>query len=130
MPIPALAIPAAIGVAESVAGLFKSGKAKSEAAELEANRPELANSPFVTDQLSLAQSELAGGMSAEAESAFEQGMSRDLSTSIDAILKSGGDVNNVADIFDRSQTGRQRLSLIKENLRLAQINNLVRAQGA
>lgn len=125
-----LLIPAALGAAQAVTGLFKSGKAKREAAELERTRPELQDSQFVEDQLSLAKSELAGGMSSAAENAFEQGLSRDLSTSLDAILKSGGDVNNVADIFDRSQTGRQRLSLMKENLRLNQINNLVNAQGA
>jgi hypothetical protein len=130
MALPALAIPAALGAAEAVAGLFKSGKAKRQAAELERTRPELANSPFVADQLALAQSEFANGMSAEAESAFGQGIDRDLSTSLDAILKGGGDVNNVADIFDRSQVGRQRLSMMKENLRLSQINNLVNAQGA
>lgn len=130
MPSPALLIPAALGAAQAVTGLFKSGKAKKEAAELERTRPELGDSPFVEDQLSLAKSELSTGMSGAAESAYEQGLSRDLSTSLDAILKSGGDVNNVADIFDRSQTGRQRLSLMKENLRLSQINNLVNAQGA
>ena len=125
-----LLIPAALGAAQTVAGLFKSGKAKREAAELERTRPKIGDSPFIEDQLSLAKSELSNGMSGAAENAFEQGLSRDLSTSLDAILKSGGDVNNVADIFDRSATGRQRLSLMKENLRLNQINNLVNAQGA
>lgn len=124
-----LLIPAALGAAQTVAGLFKSGKAKREAAELERTRPKIGDSPFIEDQLSLAKSELASGMSGAAENAYEQGLSRDLSTSLDAILKSGGDVNNVADIFDRSQSGRQRLSLMKENLRLNQINNLVNAQG-
>jgi hypothetical protein len=130
MPIPAAVIPAALGAAEAVAGLFKSGKTKREAARLEASRPELASSPFVKDQLSLAESSLASGMSAEAESAYTQGVERDLSTSLDAILKGGGDVNNVADIFDRSQTGRQRLSLMKENLRLNQIGQLAAARSA
>lgn len=130
MAAPALLIPAALGAAQAVTGLFKSGAAKKEAARLERTRPKIGDSPFIEDQLSLAKSELASGMSGTAENAYEQGLSRDLSTSLDAILKSGGDVNNVADIFDRSQTGRQRLSLMKENLRLNQINNLVGAQGA
>lgn len=129
MPLPLL-IPAALGVAEAGIGLLKSGQAKREAARLAASRPKLKDSPFINDQLSLAKSELANGMSGEAENAYEQGLSRDLSTSLDTILKGGGDVNNVADIFDKSATGRQRLSLMKENLRLSQINNLSRAQGA
>lgn len=130
MAAPALLVPAVLGAAQTVAGLFKGGAAKKEAERLEASRPKIGDSPFVKDQLSLAKSELASGMSGAAENAYEQGLSRDLSTSLDAILKSGGDVNNVADIFDRSATGRQRLSLMKENLRLSQINNLVNAQGA
>src|SRR5687768_1629768 len=130
MPLPALAIPAAIGVAQTVTGLIKGGKAKKEAARLAATRPKLEASPYLDDQLSLAQSELSSGMSGAAENAYEQGLSRDMSSSLDAILKGGGDVNNVAEIFDRSAVGRQRLALMKENLRLSQINNVVNAQGA
>lgn len=128
--MPAALIPAVLGAAQTAAGLLKSGIAKNEAEQLAASRPKLGNSPYLKDNLSLAKSELASGMSGEAENAFEQGISRDLSTSLDTILKSGGDVNNVAEIFDRSQTGRQRLALMKENLQLAQINNLANAYNA
>jgi hypothetical protein len=128
--LPALAIPAAIGAAESVVGLINSGKTKREAERLKALRPKVQASPYTADQLSLAESELANGMSGGTERAYEEGLSRDVSSSLDTILKGGGDVNNVADIFDRSATGRQRLSLMKENLRLSQINNLVNAQTA
>jgi hypothetical protein len=130
MPLPALAIPAALGAAQVVTGLLKGGKAKREAERLKGMRPKLESSEFIDDQLSLAQSELASGMSGAAETAYEEGLSRDISSSLDAILKGGGDINNVAEIFDRSATGRQRLSLMKENLRLNQIQNLVNAQGA
>jgi len=127
----AKAIPAtALGLAQTVTGLINSKKTKREAARLAASRPKLEASPYLDDQLSLAQSELSNGMSGAAENAYEQGLSRDVSSSLDAILKSGGDVNNVAEIFDRSAVGRQRLSLMKENLRLSQINNLVNAQSA
>lgn len=127
----AKAIPAtALGLAQTVTGLINSKKTKREAARLAASRPKLESSPYLDDQLSLAQNELSNGMSGAAENAYEQGLSRDVSSSLDAILKGGGDVNNVAEIFDRSAVGRQRLSLMKENLRLSQINNLVNAQGA
>lgn len=128
--LPALAIPAAIGAAQTVVGLIKGGKAKKEAARLAASRPKLEASPYINDQLSLAQSELQSGMGGATERAYEEGLSRDTSSALDAILKGGGDVNNVAEIFDRSAVGRQRLSLMKENLRLSQINNLVNAQNA
>lgn len=127
----AAAIPGtALGVAQTVTGLINAKKTKKEAARLAATRPKLEASPYLDDQLSLAQSELSSGMSGAAENAYEQGLSRDVSSSLDAILKGGGDVNNVAEIFDRSAVGRQRLSLMKENLRLSQVNNLVNAQGA
>lgn len=128
--LPALAIPAAIGAAQTVVGLIKGGKAKREAARLAASRPKLEASPYINDQLSLAQSELQSGMGGATERAYEEGLSRDTSSALDAILKGGGDVNNVAEIFDRSAVGRQRLALMKENLRLSQINNLVNAQNA
>lgn len=127
----AQAIPAtALGVAQTVTGLINNKKTKKEAARLAATRPKLESSPYLADQLSLARSELQSGMSGAAERAYEEGLSRDTSSSLDAILKGGGDINNVAEIFDRSAVGRQRLSLMKENLRLSQINNLVNAQTA
>lgn len=127
----AQSIPAtALGVAQTVTGLINAKKTKREAARLAATRPKLEASPYISDQLSLAQSELQSGMSGATERAYEEGLSRDTSSSLDAILKGGGDINNVAEIFDRSAVGRQRLALMKENLRLSQINNLVNAQTA
>lgn len=123
-------IPTAAGVAKTIVGLFKSGKAKREADRLAASRPKFVESPYVKDALALAQSELSTGLSGEAENAYEQGIDRSLSNSLDVILKGGGTVNNVAQLFDNSQQGRQSLLLMKENLRLNQINNLVRAQSA
>lgn len=120
----------AVGVGTAAYGVVKGAKAKKEAKRLAASRPKLEASPYLDDQLSLAKSELSSGMSGAAENAYEQGLSRDVSGSLDAILKGGGDVNNVAEIFDRSAVGRQRLALMKENLRLSQINNLVNTQNA
>lgn len=51
--LPALAIPAAIGAAESVVGLINSGKTKREAERLKALRPKVEASPYTADQLSL-----------------------------------------------------------------------------
>lgn len=123
-------VAAAVGIGTAAYGVVKGAKEKKEAKRLAASRPELKASPYLDDQLSLAKSELSSGMSGAAENAYEQGLSRDVSGSLDAILKGGGDVNNVAEIFDRSAVGRQRLALMKENLRLSQIGNLVNAQNA
>ena len=56
----------AIGGTEAVIGLIKSGDAKDEAKLLEESRPKRQISAFAKDELSLAESELANGMSAAA----------------------------------------------------------------
>lgn len=130
MPAGGAIVAGAAGLAKTITGLIGGGKAKREAARLAASRPKLTESPYVKDQLRLAQSELSRGMSSEADNAYNQLTDRDLSSSIGAILKGGGSVNNIADVFDNSQQGRQRYALMRENLRLNQINNLERANAA
>lgn len=128
MPVDPISI--AAGAVQLGAGLIGSGKAKRQAGQLAATRPKLKASPFTKDNLSLAESELQQGMGAEAERAYTEGLDRDLSSSLNTILMGGGSVNNVAEVFDRSATGRQRLALMEDNLRLNQINQLVNARGA
>lgn len=124
MAIPAVAIPAALGAAQLVSGIIGGNKAKKEAERLARERPTYNISPYATQAVSLAESELGNGMSAEASRAYEEGLNRDLTTSIDAILKGGGSVNNIGDVFDRSAMGRSRLAQMQDQLRLNQINNL------
>lgn len=128
MPAGGLVTAGAIGLGETVVGLINSGKAKREAAQLEKSRPQYTQSPYYKDALNQAQSELSTGMSGEAKNAYEQGIDRDLSTSLSGILKGGGSVNNVAEVFDHATQGRQKLAMMKDNLRLNQIHNLVNAQ--
>lgn len=122
------AVQGGLGVAQSVIGLINAGKLKREAEQLKESRPDYKLNPLVNDELSFAESSLANGMSAAAKTGYEQGIDRDLSTSLDAILKGGGSPNNVADIYDRSQVGRQKLAMLQEQIRQQQINNLVSAQ--
>lgn len=128
MAIPML-IMAGVAAASAIAGGVRASKAKKEAARLAANRPELSDSPFLRDNIRLAQSELANGMSAGAERSYEQGMDRNLSSSIGAVLQGGGSLNNISNIFDASAQGRQRMALMQDNLRLNQIQNLTAAGG-
>jgi hypothetical protein len=119
------AIQIGAGIGETAAGLIGAGKLKREAAALQKSRPVYNINPNVGNEVALSESELANGMGADATKAYEQGIDKDLSSSLDAILKSGGSANNIADVFDNSQEGRQRLAIMKDNLRLNQINNLV-----
>lgn len=128
MPAGGLVVAGVIGAATLVSGIIAKNKAKKEAAKLAASRPKYAPSPDYRDAVQLAKSEVSTGMSGEAKNAYEQGIDRNLSTSLSAILKSGGSANNVAEVFDVANQGRQKLAMMKDNLRLNQINQLVRAQ--
>jgi hypothetical protein len=118
---------AAVGAGTLIYGAIEKGEANSKAKQLQNSRPQLPNSPYTADELSLSKSELANPLSADASRSLQEDNDRSLSTSIDAILKGGGSVNNVAQVFDGSQRGNQRLALMKENLRLNKINNFMNA---
>lgn len=128
MPAGGLVTAGALGLGQTVVGLFNKSKANKEAAKLAATRPKYVESPYYKDALKLAESEVSTGMSGEAKNAYEQGIDRNLSTSLSAIMKSGGTPNNVAEVFDVASQGRQRLAMMKDSLRLNQINNLVKTQ--
>lgn len=117
-----------LGKAQSAISLINFIKATKNAKALAKSRPKYKISPYAQDDLSLAESELSGGMSGRAETAYTQGADKDFSSSLEAILRGGGSVNNVGDLFGRSESGRMRLSVLQDNLRLKQIDNLVRSR--
>jgi hypothetical protein len=121
---------AALGLGSAAVGFFGKKSAESTAKKLAASRPKLSDSPYLKDQLSLAESEVSTGMSAEAKAAYEGDLDRSLSTSLSAVLKGGGSPNSVGQILSNDQVGRGRLAIMKDNMRLNQINNLTRAQDA
>ncbi len=122
------AVGGAIGAVYGLAsGLINAGKAKKEASALGKSRPQYQIPAYAGQDVALAESDLANGGSAAAKSAYQEGMDRDLSASLDAVLKGGGSPNNIADVFDRSAEGRQRYAIMQDNLRLNQFNNVVKA---
>lgn len=128
MPLPV--IPLALGVAKTVSSLLKGDKAKDQAAELEKTRPEYQENKLYDQDLSLAESELSsGGLSSKAETAYNNLNNQQFSSSLSAILKGGGSVNNVADVFGSNESGRQRLALLNDQFRLSQIDRVMRARA-
>ena len=117
----------AIGATETVIGMVNSGKAADEAARLQDSQPKRSTSQFARNELSLAESELANGMSAATKQAYQEGIDRDLCTSLSSALKYGGGVNMVGDLYDKSTLARQKFSMIQENLRLNKIQNTIAA---
>lgn len=130
MPDPISAgIQAGAGIAQTVVGLINAGKAKREAEKLERTRPKYAISPLAGQDLSLAESELgSGGLSATAENAYNSLNNKQFSASLGAILRGGGSVNNVADLYGNNEEGRQRLALLSDQMRLQKIDRLSRAR--
>lgn len=117
----------AIGVGTFAYGEYEKGQANKKAATLKNTRPKETDSPYTAQELALTGSELANGMGADAERFYTEQGDKDLTNSTDAILKGGGTGNNIAQVFAGSQAGRQRLTLMKENLRLNNISNFVNA---
>lgn len=118
-----------LGLAQTVSSLINAGKTKEIAKQLERSRPKREISPLYGQNLSLAESELAGGMSTAAERAYASQLDKSTAASLSALLKGGGDVNSVGDVFASGEEGRQRLAMLNDQLRLNQINNVVKARG-
>lgn len=120
----------AVGLGTLAVGIYSKSKANKKAKELQASRPTLSESPYLKDQISLAESQLSTGMSADAKAGYESDLDKSLSTSLSSVLKGGGSVNNISEILAGDQQGRQRMAMMKDNLRLANIDRLTRAQDA
>lgn len=123
-----LSVDATLSGIESAVGLINSFKTKKEAAELAKTRPVRQISPLVGENLSLAENELGNGMSSKAQAAYNAQLDRQQAGSLSAILRGGGDVNNISDVYGAGEEGRQRLAMITDQLRLKQIDNLVKAR--
>ncbi len=125
--MPVTAIGLGIGAYKIISGAVKEGKANKIAGELSRTRPKRSISSYAKDDLNLAESELQQGMSADAERAYDSLNNKQLTNSLDAILKSGGSPNNVGEVYGHSNEGRMNFAILKDNARLSRVNNLVRA---
>lgn len=131
MGVPLLAlIPAAIAGVSAIVGASNKRKAERERQRLAASRPQLQGSEFIDEQIDLSRSELSRGQTA-GQNAASQMMDANFSSAIDALLKSGGSPGNMADLYGQQQTGVMRMALANDEIRRANIQNLMRAgQGA
>ena len=121
---------AAVTVGTAGYKIYEGEHAKSQAKKAAKNnpRPTLGPDPYAQRELSMAEANLGGGgMSVDAERGLVQSNQQSSTNAYDAILKGGGDVNNIARIFDGSKIGNQRLAMMRENSRMQNINNYVSA---
>lgn len=122
-------IQAGAGLVQTAIGLINEGNLKKKANELNASRPQYQISPLTGQDLSLAQSELANNSSA-GEKAYNAINNGQFSSSIGAMLKGGGNVNDIGAIYGNNQDGRLKLAQMSDNLRLAKINNYLTTSQA
>ncbi len=106
-----------------VAGQINLTKANAEANRLEAQKPVKKTSQFDRNAYSLSESELENGISAETQQAYDDGREASLSSSISAMLKSGGSANNIADIYGGDARARQQMAIIEDNMRLKKVES-------
>ncbi len=130
MPVAAAGVEIGLGLYKTIKGLSDEEKTKNIAEQLGKTRPKLGRDRLADENLALTKSDLAQGQSAKAEAAYKDITDRDLSSSLSAILKGGGNLNSIGDIYGSKEEGRQRLSLMKDNLRLTQIQNEINASKA
>lgn len=103
----------------------KEANLKHEAKELEKNRPKLRKDVNAQNNLNLVESDLANGMSSKAETAYNDIVDREFSSSLGSILRGGGDVNSIGSLYGANEEGRQKLAIMKDNLRLNQIKTVL-----
>jgi hypothetical protein len=96
-------------------GLIGEGKAKR--LERSLHRPNYEIPQEDTDTYNLAESQASEGMSEASKQDYAQQAQRGTSQSIDAILKAGGNANNIADLYSNYETGFEKLGIIDEQLR-------------
>lgn len=115
-----------LGAISSVIGLAREKGLKKEAERLAESRPDYEISELAGQELSLAKSELGGGLSAGAKAYMELNNNQ-FSNTISSLLKGGGNVNSIGAIYGNNETGRLRLAQMEDEMRLRKINNLVTA---
>lgn len=119
-------VQAGVGLGEGVVGLINAAKTKQIAGQLAANRPQYQISPLTGQDLSLAKSDLANGMSDSASRAYNDLNNAQFSSSIGATLRDGGDVNDIGSIYGSNQDGALKLAQMKDQLRLQNVNNYLK----
>lgn len=119
-------IPAAIAGVSAIVGAANKKKAERERQRLAASRPDLQNSEFLDEQMDLSRAELVRGQT-PGQYAAQQTMDANFSSSIDALLKSGGSPGNMADLYGQQNLGTLRMAMAGDDIRRANIQNLMRA---
>lgn len=114
-----------VGVAQYLGAAQEANNLKNEAKKLEANRPKLKRDALADENLNFLKSELSTGLSPQAEKAYTDANDKTFSSALSGVLRGGGDLNSVGDIYGKGLEGTQKLEMMRDNLRLNKIKNVL-----
>lgn len=119
------AVIAALGIGTAIYGGVQASKARKAAAENARNRPVYTMPQSEWDTLSLLENRAGQGLSDDSKRLYGQSLDRGLNSGLDAILKGGGNVNNVANLFDNYASASNALAVRDDEARLRNLNALI-----
>ncbi len=112
----AAAVGGVVGAAQLGVGIAQKIKANKIARSNK--RPVLEENEFLDDSYNLAESRAGQGLTDGARDAYTTAADRAMASSINALLKSGGNANNIADLYQGSQSGIRAIALADEEARV------------
>lgn len=112
--VAAAAVGAGVGLAQAGVGIAQ----KIKAAKLAKSniRPILEDNEYLDDAYRVSQARASEGLNESSKQDFLTNNDRNLSSSIDAILKGGGSVNNISDLYDNNQGVLRRLAVADQEM--------------
>lgn len=116
-------VAAAIGAGVAINGASK--KAKAKRAEKANKRPEYNINPEEQQNQNIAESLASQGLTDGTKQYYNQQSERGLTSTIDAVLKGGGDVNNINNSYGAYQDGISRLAVLDDQRHLANLGTLM-----
>lgn len=110
-----------LGVAQMIQG----NKQQKQADEMAAStvRPVYRTQQPILDNNAIAEQQASQGVTDATMMVYENNMDRTLTTSIDALLRGGGSVNNMADLYDTAEDNFSQVALLEEEVRRKGIQN-------
>ncbi len=106
-----------------ISGASKKSKAKKMARKNQ--RPNYEIPKAVQDNQRILESRASQGLSDQSIQLYKQSSDRQTTSSLDAILKGGGNVNNIAELYDTTNVGINRMALIDDEMRARNVQALV-----
>lgn len=123
----AVIVPAVIAAGYGIYQVAEADKKANEAKRAAAlnKRPAYKINPEEYANLGLAESQAQQGLGAASLQAYKDNANRGLSTSIEGILKGGGDVGSINQSYEAYLGNMSKLAILDDQTKLANINNLV-----